>query len=774
MPFRTNVAISTLRAVAEALADQRAMLDKDTAGQVDALIRQHGPQIATAESIAVISQVKRLLNALWLLRDRLPRAAAQALQAAYTNAEDMGLRSTPAADLDALLKSLLKVVDFRVFGDPAHLSEQVAMAVSEHRDRLTVEECAAWQKLETAYPRPRSQDAADAYLRQVEALLGGYPQVRKLLEDGKAYVRKPVVREYHPGGWRIPIESYVGPKGPIESAPPLPMTPIFPRTQPPPPPLVPKSVGPLPTTGVERYGNVFFPAQVLLTQKQIPLIVHVAQKAAEVVASRVSAEQGKMKLQLEPLTLMLYAEGFTLETSLGGQEVVGLPAARTVRVESDRDCEPVVFFLTPQSVGSKRISVDVYQLNRHVASLAFETEVVAQAAFSKPGNVIYAPLALTSVTASPDVKLPDLELRVTLSSDRRMLTYSVRAPATDGVNFRPAGQTSLAEEPQKYFQPTFERLSALARKLKTERTAAETSAAVQELSDIGTNLYEALFSDELKQEFAQFRAEPAGQRSLLIISDDPWIPWEMARPAGIDASGRTYVDPPLCETFRLARWLAGPGAPDQVVMQHGVWVAPTDNLQAAKIESDYFADLHRRQWAIELEGPLRTAPEVETRFVEGQTEFFHFSCHGNINTDDPNESKLKLDAGMYLRPSQITGAKKIGLSQSRPMVFLNACHAGRVGFGLTQLGGWAQRFLAAGASAFIGSQWEIRDELAAQFAQEFYNRLWGLDQFADQGPAPLGEALYAARMSIKQADPANPTWLAYVLYGDPLGRVLLG
>ena len=39
---------------------------------------------------------------------------------------------------------------------------------------------------------------------------------------------------------------------------------------------------------------------------------------------------------------------------------------------------------------------------------------------------------------------------------------------------------------------------------------------------------------------------------------------------------------------------------------------------------------------------------------------------------------------------------------------------------------------------------------------------------------PLGQAFHEARMAIKAADEANPTWLAYVLYGDPQGQVLLG
>ncbi len=68
---------------------------------------------------------------------------------------------------------------------------------------------------------------------------------------------------------------------------------------------------------------------------------------------------------------------------------------------------------------------------------------------------------------------------------------------------------------------------------------------------------------------------------------------------------------------------------------------------------------------------------------------------------------------------------------------------------------------------------EANDVLAAQFAQEFYDRFFGTGAFAGR-PQPLGQAFHEARMAIRAADPANPTWLAYVLYGDPYGQVVLG
>ena len=36
---------------------------------------------------------------------------------------------------------------------------------------------------------------------------------------------------------------------------------------------------------------------------------------------------------------------------------------------------------------------------------------------------------------------------------------------------------------------------------------------------------------------------------------------------------------------------------------------------------------------------------------------------------------------------------------------------------------------------------------------------------------PLGQAFHDARMVIKNLDLANPTWLAYVLYGNPNARI---
>lgn len=359
----------------------------------------------------------------------------------------------------------------------------------------------------------------------------------------------------------------------------------------------------------------------------------------------------------------------------------------------------------------------------------------------------------------------DLELRVELLDAQRTLKYTLHG---GGYHYMDLGRVTLTAQPAEIIQAQLLRLSDLAHKSADRRTPEESRAATDLLEDIGSNLYEELFPPELKQEYPAIRERHAG-KNLLITSDDPWIPWEIIRPTEYRTGHSVYDDPPLCETFCLARWAKGRMAPSQIAVDSIAVVQPPADLRStAQQEIDYFAGLAAE--GVEVVQPLGTVPEVEASFRAGRVRLYHFACHGNFDLTDPNESKLRLADG-FLRVSQITGAKRGGLLQAQPFVFLNACHTGEAGFGLTRLGGWAPRFIESGACAFIGSLWKINSELAARFAVEFYDRLFG----RNHGPAmALGQAFHGARLAIKAIDPGNPTWLAYVLYGNPNAQVVLG
>ena len=147
----------------------------------------------------------------------------------------------------------------------------------------------------------------------------------------------------------------------------------------------------------------------------------------------------------------------------------------------------------------------------------------------------------------------------------------------------------------------------------------------------------------------------------------------------------------------------------------------------------------------------------------GGAQLFHFATHGNYNQEFVDESPIVLE-GDPLFPSDLTRRRAKGLRREKPLIFLNTCHGARVGYNLTGLGGWAQRLVDhLGVTAFVGALWEVHDELASKFAQIFYEELWA--------GKTMGEAFHSARQQIRAMQAANPTWLAYTLYGDPNSRV---
>jgi formylglycine-generating enzyme required for sulfatase activity len=99
------------------------------------------------------------------------------------------------------------------------------------------------------------------------------------------------------------------------------------------------------------------------------------------------------------------------------------------------------------------------------------------------------------------------------------------------------------------------------------------------------------------------------------------------------------------------------------------------------------------------------------------------------------------------------------LGKAKPLVFLNACQTGRGGLSLTDVGGWAAGLLRAGAGAFVGPLWSIRDSRALAFARVFYREVLAGET--------VGEAAHQAREELRKQFPGDPSRLGYVLYAQP-------
>ena len=159
------------------------------------------------------------------------------------------------------------------------------------------------------------------------------------------------------------------------------------------------------------------------------------------------------------------------------------------------------------------------------------------------------------------------------------------------------------------------------------------------------------------------------------------------------------------------------------------------------------------------------------RGLPAPADVMHLALHGQYDAAGDQEGIVLLSTStttgapvaQFLTPAEVEN----GSLDHAPLVFLNACHSGQIDFALAGLGGWAEKMVSdIGVSAFIGTLWEVNDQLAAEFAVQFYDLL--------SAGKPLGEAFQAARQLVRSHDPANPTWLAYTLYADPNGKVVLG
>jgi CHAT domain-containing protein len=112
-----------------------------------------------------------------------------------------------------------------------------------------------------------------------------------------------------------------------------------------------------------------------------------------------------------------------------------------------------------------------------------------------------------------------------------------------------------------------------------------------------------------------------------------------------------------------------------------------------------------------------------------------------------------------LRAADLAPRLAAALRDRAPLVFLNACQTGLVGYSLTHLGGWGAKLIQLGCGAFVGTQWRVTDEVAAEVARKFYERL--------VNRVPIAGALRTARDHARSLFPLDPTWLAYTCFADP-------
>jgi hypothetical protein len=268
--------------------------------------------------------------------------------------------------------------------------------------------------------------------------------------------------------------------------------------------------------------------------------------------------------------------------------------------------------------------------------------------------------------------------------------------------------------------------------------------------------------------------------SVLIVSADPYVPWELARmQAPLDANRPAYLGAQVL----LGRWLQDGQAsapantrskppaqpPSTLPVKHmavmagkykldsGLRALPEAEAEAQKIVTEYKAV----PLAASLSALKRLLDaDLEHEFDRiGGVDAVHFAGHGEFDPTKPDSSVLFLSDGQPLS-SILFRSAKYGVDH-QPLLFLNACMIGIGGQLLGDMGGFPGNCLKGGFGGLLGALWEVDDAVAAEIAVEFWKR-------AMAGEA-IGAILRDLRAKYVTGGGAVPvsTYLAYVYYGHP-------
>jgi hypothetical protein len=304
----------------------------------------------------------------------------------------------------------------------------------------------------------------------------------------------------------------------------------------------------------------------------------------------------------------------------------------------------------------------------------------------------------------------------------------------------------------------------------------------------GGQLFDELIPKELKSLLWKHREDI---KSIHIISNEPFIPWEIVHLKSPGRGGQTRMprETKFLGQMGVVRWLLpSVGSPPQRLhIRKGraryvlpKYIAESLKLPEAESEIDFVREKFSARPVPPFEDSLRRLLSKPGAF-----DLLHLACHGHARMDNLSNAQLILQRD-FVRGRYVTESLKwevaqqfanLATDENRPMIVLNACQTGRVGYApqsgarkaprrilsgradyrMSGLGGFARAFIEKGAGAFVGTLWNIGDNPARTFIETLYTQL--LDG------STLAQATVKAREKARLAGDA--TWLAYVVYGHP-------
>lgn len=370
---------------------------------------------------------------------------------------------------------------------------------------------------------------------------------------------------------------------------------------------------------------------------------------------------------------------------------------------------------------------------------------------------------------TPGAQPPDLLVRIQQGSTEEDFEFVMLSPHFEPGSTGLNTHMILRNGPQRFVRDQFDQIAGA--KLTDQeiiRIKGRCRDIYRSTPPAFQHMYWKLYH-EAQQSAAQTGAgggKPVKLETIQFVSDEPFIPWELMLVSD-PLSGQEGSEEILAVRHSVGRWVASASCvlrPAISVRRFAVFASDYKQVPGVKPKLPWAAvertTLHDHFGADPKELKYRTVLDF---FASGKAQAVHFSCHGEMDVERPEESRIRLeDFDRFTTAFLESDTIRNGEGKQHPLIFLSACQTGAVGAQLGLVTGWPYTFLSIGASACVAPLWSVVDEKASEVSGEFYRLVF------EEGVA-MGEAL--RRIRAEWETKKSLTHLGYVLYGDPATRV---
>lgn len=487
--------------------------------------------------------------------------------------------------------------------------------------------------------------------------------------------------------------------------------------------------------------------QVAIAGRPFPIEIGIAARPTEGV---IAGEMHRPATSVGPyvLSVELIAEGFAL------------PPGASVRTDLHVTVEqPYPSFTlqlvpdVPEEARVKRSLHVIYSVEGQTIGVAYRPIEVAVSAEAATGVPSTPGGEAVDMSVPTDRTPPDLTMRIIIPDSERDGRLRLSLDSPHDVALPSALTVDIGDDPDIYAKQLVERVGG-----------REGQVGLYEfLLGTGRDIARQIPNEFWSALAAVAARVPGRPPTLLILSEEPYIPWELAV---LDAPLDPSLPPFLSAQAHVGRWILaerGPKLPPPTEVKIassavvcGSYVGPEGQ---PLLEAEEEARLLRETYgAVPVNADMREV--LDCLKGHPKVELLHFAVHGRYEPGGTSDGLALVD-GTVLAAEQIRSRNL----DSGPFVFLNACQVGSGAKVLGDYAGIAAAFVYAGASGVVAPLWSVQDHIARDVALRFYERVFG--------GAPPAEAFRSERgRFVDSPDTTSSISLAYQFFGHPSLKIM--